>query len=139
MSVEIIQRAPRAFLLAVALAMLVACDRATDGADPSQALPALAPGPVIEPVQLGMCAACHWDQGRDGAVGTPRLAGQDGTYLAASLRAYRDGDRNHSAMRAISGALSNAEIDAFARWYAAQPACAESGPAGADPALPGGV
>jgi cytochrome c553 len=75
------------------------------------------------PAQLGLCIACHTDAGRSGPPGTPRLAGQDQTYLQASLLAYRNGDRRHPGMRAIAGALSAADIEALAAWYAAQPAC----------------
>jgi cytochrome c553 len=76
------------------------------------------------PAQLGLCVACHHDQGRGGPSGTPRLAGQDEAYLRTALAAYRDGDRNHAAMQAIAGALSDADIAELSRWYAAQPAVA---------------
>jgi cytochrome c553 len=79
-----------------------------------------APAP---PPQLGLCASCHGDDGRSGAPGIPRLAGQDETCLRVALEAYRDGDRAHDAMRAIAGALDAGDIAAMARWYAAK-ACA---------------
>lgn len=87
-------------------------------------VPAPPAGERSPPAQLGLCVACHTDDGRAGPPGTPRIAGQDEAYLRASLLAYRSGERRHAGMRAIAGALSPAEIDAFAAWYAAQPACA---------------
>jgi cytochrome c553 len=55
------------------------------------------------------------------------LAGQDEAYLRISLRAYKDGERQHPGMNAIAGALSPADIEALAAWYAAQPACVTGG------------
>lgn len=107
--------ATRAALLVPSLAFLVACGEVPP---PPAAGTAAAP-----PAQLGLCVACHTDDGRGGPPGTPRIAGQDEAYLRASLLAYRSGERRHPGMRAIAGALSPGEIDAFAAWYAAQPAC----------------
>lgn len=72
------------------------------------------------PAQLGLCAACHGEDGIARAPGTPHLAGQDEQYLVDALKQYRSGRRDAAAMRAVSGALSEADIAAFARWYAAQ-------------------
>jgi len=81
-----------------------------------------AAGAPARPAQLGMCAACHGEDGRSRAPDAPHLAGQVERYLDAALRAYRDGGREHAAMRALAGTLSDADIAALARWYAAQPA-----------------
>jgi cytochrome c553 len=72
------------------------------------------------PPQLGLCAACHGEDGIARAPGTPHLAGQDEQYLVDALKQYRSGRRDAAAMRAVSGALSEADIAAVARWYAAQ-------------------
>jgi cytochrome c553 len=72
------------------------------------------------PAQLGLCVACHGEDGIARAPGTPHLAGQDEQYLVDALKQYRSGRRDAAAMRAVSGALSEADIAAFARWYAAQ-------------------
>lgn len=83
------------------------------------------PGQAAEPprpAQLGLCASCHGEDGRGRQPGTPHLAGQDETYLRDALNAYREGRRDHAAMRAISGALSARDIEAFARWYASRSA-----------------
>jgi cytochrome c553 len=83
---------------------------------------ALAAAPV-RPAQLGLCASCHGEDGCRGVREIPRLAAQNPEYLAGALGAYRNGARDHAAMRAISGALSARDVDAFARWYAEQPGC----------------
>lgn len=72
------------------------------------------------PAQLGLCSACH---GRDGIAvvpRTPNLAGQREDYLVDALKQYRDGRRKVPQMRAVAGALSDAQIEQLARWYAAQ-------------------
>jgi cytochrome c553 len=78
--------------------------------------------PPAAPSRLGLCAACH---GRDGIAvmpGAPNLAGQRLDYLRDVLQQYRDGRRDVAGIRAAVGPLSDAELDALARWYAAQPA-----------------
>jgi cytochrome c553 len=73
-----------------------------------------------KPAQLGLCAACHGENGVAAAKGIPHLAGQDRDYLVAALGQYRSGQRSASAMRAVSGALSDADIAALADWYSTQ-------------------
>ena len=74
-----------------------------------------------KPARLGLCAACHGENGIATAPGIPHLAAQDRAYLVAALRQYRSGERAAAAMRAASGALSDADMDALADWYSAQP------------------
>jgi cytochrome c553 len=94
---------------------------------PALALPALLSAAVARadaparPARLGLCAACHGDNGIATAPDIPNLAAQNREYLVAALRQYRNGDRPAQAMRAVSGSLSDADIDALAAWYAAQP------------------
>ena len=52
--------------------------------------------------------------------GVPNLAGQRLDYLRDALKQYRDGRRNVTVMRAATGPLNDAELDALARWYSAQ-------------------
>jgi cytochrome c553 len=92
------------------------------------ALPALLSAAVAraeapaKPARLGLCAACHGEHGIATAPGVPNLAAQNREYLVAALGQYRRGERTAPAMRAVSGSLSDADIDALAAWYAAQPA-----------------
>jgi cytochrome c553 len=82
---------------------------------------ALAQQPPPKPARLGLCAACHGENGIATAAGIPHLAAQDRAYLVAALRQYRSGERPAAAMRAASGALSDADIDTLADWYSAEP------------------
>lgn len=75
------------------------------------------------PAQLGLCTACHGENGIAVAPGTPNLAGQDAKYLVAALEQYRSGERPDNAMRSAAGALSKADLVALAEWYATQPRC----------------
>lgn len=81
--------------------------------------PAHAAAPM-PPARLGLCAACHGQYGIATQPGTPNLAGQRLDYLKLALAHYRDGSRDVPLMRAAIGPISDAELDALARWYSAQ-------------------
>lgn len=83
------------------------------------ALPICAQAPA-QPTRLGLCAACHGSTGHASMPGVPNLAGQQLDYLHDALKQYRDGRRNVPIMRAAIGPVSDAELDALARWYSAQ-------------------
>lgn len=83
------------------------------------ALPAFAAAPS-RPARLGLCAACHGETGIAQMPGAPNLAGQRLDYLRNALAQYRDGRRDVAVMRAAIGPVSDAELDALARWYSAQ-------------------
>ena len=80
---------------------------------------AIAEAPA-RPTRLGLCASCHGESGRSAIKGTPHLAGQDLDYLKSALAAYRSGARDVAVMRAAVGALTPAELDELAVWFAAQ-------------------
>ena len=84
--------------------------------------------PPPKPARLGLCAACHGENGLAVAKGIPHLAGQDRDYLVAALGQYRNGERQAAAMRAAVGALAQADIAALADWYAAQPRAGGAAP-----------
>lgn len=84
------------------------------------ALPLRAQTPT-PPTRLGLCAACHGASGHASMPGVPHLAGQRLDYLRDALKQYRDGRRNVAVMRAAVGPVSDAELDALAHWYSAQP------------------
>lgn len=64
------------------------------------------------------CAACHGPLGIASAPDAPHLAGQPDTYLAAQLRAYRSGARQHPVMNVVARPLSDDDIAALAAWFA---------------------
>ena len=70
------------------------------------------------PIKLGLCAGCHGETGKAVLADYPNLNGQNQRYLANSLRAYKAGERQNSAMRAMVGTLTDAEIEELASYYA---------------------
>ena len=63
------------------------------------------------------CAACHGPQGLSVTPDAPNLAGQPELYLAAQLKAYRDGTRKHEVMSLMAKPLSDADIEDLAAWF----------------------
>ena len=66
------------------------------------------------------CAACHGDQGVSGNPATPSIAGQDAQYVAAALRAYKDGSRKDESMKDAAAALDDRVTKNISAYYAAQ-------------------
>ncbi len=79
-------------------------------ADPASAGKAAAAG----------CAGCHGETGISNAAGMPSLVGLDPKYLIASVKAYKNGQRKHDMMKTLVSALSDAELDNIALFYALQ-------------------
>jgi cytochrome c553 len=76
--------------------------------------------PLTTSQWIDRCERCHGIDGNSTDPRFPMLAGQDETYLAAALEAYAGRTRNNRAMHAMSAPLSQADIAAIARHYAAQ-------------------
>ncbi len=66
------------------------------------------------------CAGCHADDGNNKDPKTPRLAGLDAEYLAASAQAYKDGSRAHDVMREAVATLRESDIKNMAAYYASK-------------------
>ena len=66
------------------------------------------------------CSACHGDVGVSGNPATPSVAGQDAEYVAATLRAYKDGSRKDESMKGPAAALDERAMRDIAAYYAAQ-------------------
>lgn len=70
------------------------------------------------------CVQCHGPGGRGAGASFPALAGQTAGYISAQLRAFRAGQRTNDPLQLMRGPaskLTDEEIDAVARWFAAQP------------------
>ncbi|KAA2285127.1 cytochrome C [Arenimonas fontis] len=76
---------------------------------------------------MGLCVACHGEDGVSRVAGTPHLAGQDGLYLRRALQDYRSGRRQHVPMSSLANSLQPADIEALAAWYASRPGFAAAG------------
>lgn len=66
------------------------------------------------------CSTCHGADGNVTAPDSPTLAGQDAAYLAAAMRAYASGQRDHAQMATATAELDDADIDSLAAYYAQQ-------------------
>ena len=64
------------------------------------------------------CASCHGVKGISDNDTWPNLAGQKAAYLAHILRAYKSGDQNDVMMTPLAQALSDADIQNIATYYA---------------------
>jgi cytochrome c553 len=66
-----------------------------------------------------VCEVCHGLDGRAKMPEAPNLAGQNEGYLIAQLLAFKNGERKNEQMAVISPALSEADIEDLAAYYAA--------------------
>ena len=80
---------------------------------------------------VGVCGTCHGPQGVSQVPKYPRLAGQNATYLAAQLKAFRAQTRGDADamgfMWGMAAGLDDATIDALAAYYSAQKPARGSG------------
>ena len=67
------------------------------------------------------CAICHGTDGRAATKDVVPLAGLPASHIASQMRAFRDGQRPATVMHQIAKGYNDAQIDAIAAWYAAQP------------------
>ncbi|MEP6485349.1 MAG: cytochrome c [Rudaea sp.] len=79
-----------------------------------------APGKSAEELSK-TCAACHGADGNGTNAQYPRLAGQYHDYLQRALQEYKNGERQNAIMKGFASTLSEADIDALARFYADKP------------------
>ncbi len=89
-----------------------------------------------------MCIGCHGIKGYQASFPevhkVPMISGQGAKYIAASLAAYKKGDRKHPTMRAIAASLTEqdiADLSAFYEQHGGRQA-ASAPPDGAAPASP---
>ena len=64
------------------------------------------------------CVSCHGAEGISPNDTWPNLAGQNAVYLARILAAYKSGDQKDVAMTPLAQALSDADIQNLAAYYA---------------------
>ena len=65
-----------------------------------------------------MCAACHGAAGVSAVPTYPNLAGQKEAYLAKQLKDFKSGKRNDPTMKGMVMALSPADMENLAAYYA---------------------
>jgi cytochrome c553 len=87
---------------------------------PARAQTPTAGDPAAGKAAAAACAGCHGENGVSSNPANPSLAGQDAQYVAAALRAYKDGSRSDETMKGLAGSLDDAAIKSIAAYYAAQ-------------------
>ena len=85
-----------------------------------QPLPTKAKAPLNTAELVQRCDRCHGLNGNSTDPHMPAVAGQRADYHAKVLHAYRSGERKSSAMSAMSGSLSEADVESLAAYYARQ-------------------
>lgn len=92
--------------------------------NPSLLLPLLLAGTTPDlppkPTKLGLCVACHGEEGRSRTSAAPHIGGQNEAYLVWALTQYRQGRREGDVMSAVAGSLNAQDVEALAAWYARQ-------------------
>lgn len=78
--------------------------------------------------KAAMCIGCHGIPGYQASFPevhrVPMIAGQNAKYIAASLNAYKKGERRHPSMRGLAGSLTDADIADLSAFYEQQGASA---------------
>jgi len=85
------------------------------------ALTAHAGDPEAGKLKSYTCTGCHGIPGYKNVYPTfhvPKLGGQNEAYIAAALKSYRAGERNHKTMELQSQALSDEDIADIAAYFA---------------------
>ncbi|MGM0586123.1 MAG: c-type cytochrome [Pseudomonadota bacterium] len=70
----------------------------------------------------GQCRTCHGLDGYAKIPIAPHIGGESAAYIAAQLRAFRDGTRRHEMMSVVAAPLSDRQIADLAAWYSAHEA-----------------
>ena len=90
-----------------------------------------------------MCIGCHGIKGYQSSFPevhkVPMISGQGAKYIAASLTAYKKGDRKHPTMRAIAMSLTEQDIADLSAFYAQHGGAAASAPPDGVPSAPPAV
>jgi cytochrome c553 len=94
---------------------------------PALAAPSVTPGSPYDhgstqngATKATLCFACHGPNGNSVNPAWPTLAGQSAVYIAAQLRLFRAHVRDNPVMMPLAAALSDADIDDVAVFFAAQ-------------------
>jgi cytochrome c553 len=70
----------------------------------------------------GSCFLCHGIQGEAASELSPRLAGQNASYLAKQLANFKSGERKSGTMRPMAASLSTEDMRAVALYFSRQQA-----------------
>ena len=84
------------------------------------------PNPGVEVAKaleekVGVCAACHANDGSSLAPTFPKIGGQHRDYLYHALKQYKSGERNDPIMLGMVGTLSDDDMRILSKYFARQP------------------
>ena len=72
--------------------------------------------------KAAMCIGCHGIPGYQNSFPeihrVPKISGQSGNFIVASLNAYKKGERKHPSMRGIAASLTEQDMADLAAFYA---------------------
>lgn len=91
----------------------------TSETDDEKPVDAAQSGPIEPREAIRACTTCHGVDGIAKIPTAPNIAGSSRQYLETQLKAFRSGKRENEVMAVIAEDLSNTEIKAVAKWYAA--------------------
>jgi cytochrome c553 len=107
-------------------------------AQAQDAKPASAGSAAAGEKKAAMCIGCHGIKGYQASFPevhkVPMISGQGAKYIAASLNAYKKGDRKHPTMRAIATSLTEQDIADLSAFYEQHGGKAASAPPDGAPA-----
>jgi len=83
--------------------------------------PATAADAAAGKAKTATCVACHGQNGVAIAPNYPNLACQNEKYLVDALKQYKNGGRNNPLMKPMVAALSDADMENLAAYYAGLP------------------
>ena len=116
--------------LAVAAALSLGACTSEAPAGAGAAMPGMPGGDIAAGEQLAnakgaatgqSCIDCHGPDGNTPIDPTyPKLGGQFGDYLAYSLRAYRDGTRDHALMAMQAQGLTDQQVADLSVYFASR-------------------
>ena len=106
---------------------------------PRPVVPSAAKAPPArpDPVAAGKaaaagCAGCHGEAGISKTPGMPSLVALDPKYFVAAMNAYKTGQRKHDVMKSMVAAVSDADLNNMALYYALQKPARAQTPAPGD-------
>jgi len=96
-----------------------------DPAPPAVSVSAKTGSAKLDPLSAGKaaasgCAGCHGETGITNTPGMPNLSGLDPKYVVAAVKAYQHGQRKDDMMKTLVSAVTDAELDNIALFYALQ-------------------
>lgn len=82
------------------------------------AVPASAQDARVGRDKAQQCSLCHGELGIANVPNAPNLAGENASYVAAQLKAFRGGKREHHQMTIIASGLTDEDIADLSAWFA---------------------